>query len=111
MVQQSKGNGVIPRAAGSWPLLSEEWMQDAHASTMAPAASGEWPLNPLRWAVLPVAYLAYAIARAQMDGLYPYPFLNVARHGWLQVGLTSGMIAVAFMIVGVVIVWIDRRLG
>lgn len=67
--------------------------------------------DPLRWALLPVAYLAYAIGRAQLDGQYPYPFLDVARHGWMHVGLTTSMIAAAFILVGVVIVGIDRRLG
>ena len=67
--------------------------------------------DPLRWALLPVAYLAYAIGRAQLDGRYPYPFLDVARHGWAQVGLTTSMIAAAFIVAGLLVVWIDRRLG
>lgn len=67
--------------------------------------------DTLRWALLPLVYLAYALGRAELDGRYPYPFLDVARHGWLQVGLTSAMMAAGFMVAGVVIVWIDRRLG
>ncbi|MCW2362948.1 hypothetical protein M2333_002196 [Sphingobium sp. B11D3B] len=67
--------------------------------------------DTLRWALLPLAYLAYAIGRAQFDGRYPYPFLDVSRHGWAQVGVTVGLIALGFMLVGAVVVWIDRRLG
>jgi hypothetical protein len=67
--------------------------------------------DTLRWALLPLAYLAYAIVRAQLDGRYPYPFLDVARHGWMQVGLTSAMIAAGFLVVGAVVVWLDRRIG
>lgn len=67
--------------------------------------------DPLIWALLPIAYLAYAIGRAQLDGIYPYPFLNVARLGWMQVGITTSLIAAAFIVAGMLIVWLDRRLG
>jgi len=67
--------------------------------------------DTLRWPLLPLAYLAYAIVRAQFDGRYPYPFLDVARHGWMQVGLNAAMIAAGFMLAGAVVVWIDRRIG
>lgn len=66
--------------------------------------------DPLIWALLPIAYLAYAIVRAQLDGRYPYPFLDVARLGWMQVGMTTSMIAAAFIVAGMLVVWIDRRL-
>jgi len=68
---------------------------------------------PLWWATYPVAYLIYVLARGQMDGRYPYPFLDVGRLGWLQTARNVGGIALGFILAGFVLVWIDswRPLG
>jgi hypothetical protein len=67
--------------------------------------------DPFRWALLPLAYLPYALARAQADGRYPYPFLDAARLGWTQVMLNATLIAAAFVLAGLLLVWLDRRLA
>jgi hypothetical protein len=67
--------------------------------------------DPLLWALYPLAYLVYGIARGVTTGKYAYPFLNVLMLGWLRTALNALFIAVAFMLCGYAIVWIDRRIG
>jgi hypothetical protein len=66
---------------------------------------------PLLWALYPLCYLAYALIRGQMEGRYPYPFIDVARIGWGQTVINSVLIALGFVAAGEVLVWLDRRLG
>ena len=68
---------------------------------------------PLWWALYPLAYFAYAIARGLNGDKYPYPFMNVDKLGWTQTMLNAGGIAMAFLIAGSLLVWLDswRPLG
>jgi hypothetical protein len=67
--------------------------------------------DPLLWAIYPLAYLVYAIARGVTTGKYAYPFLNVLTLGWSRTALNAFYIAVAFMVCGYAMVWIDRLIG
>lgn len=67
--------------------------------------------DPLLWAIYPLAYLVYGIARGVTTGKYAYPFLNVLTLGWSRTALNALFIAVAFMVCGYAMVWIDRRIG
>jgi hypothetical protein len=73
----------------------------------APRAKLRWGA-PLWWIAYPLAYLIYVLARGQLDHKYPYPFLDVARIGWLQTALNIGGIALGFILAGFLLVWIDR---
>lgn len=68
---------------------------------------------PFWWAVYPLAYFAYVVGRARWDHHYPYPFIDISKLGWLQVALNAGGIALAFILAGFALVWIDswRPLG
>lgn len=66
--------------------------------------------DPFVWMLYPLAYFAYALARAGLDGRYPYPFMNVGRIGWLQTGLNAVEIAAGFLLAGLLLVALDRRL-
>lgn len=67
--------------------------------------------DPLLWMLYPLAYFAYALARAGQDGRYPYPFMNVERIGWLQTGLNAVEIAAGFLLAGLLLVRLDRHLA
>lgn len=67
--------------------------------------------DPLLWAIYPLAYLVYGIGRGLATGKYAYPFLNVLTLGWPRTALNAFCIAIAFMVCGYAIVWIDRRVG
>ena len=72
-----------------------------------PRAKLRWSA-PVWWSAYPLAYLAYAFARGQTDGRYPYPFIDVGKLGWVQVAMNVGGIALAFILAGLALVWIDR---
>lgn len=78
----------------------------------APRAKLKWSA-PLWWGVYPFAYFAYALARASTDGKYPYPFMDIPKIGWLQTAINAGGIALAFILAGLILVWVDswRPLG
>ena len=64
--------------------------------------------DPLWWAAYPLAYFVYAIVRAQYDGRYPYPFMDVGKLGPVQTALNAGSIALAFILAGYLLVGFDR---
>ena len=78
----------------------------------APRARLKWSA-PWWWCLYPLAYFLFVIVVARFDGRYPYPFINVAHIGWLQTLLNAGGIALAYILAGYLIVWIDgwRPLG
>ena len=78
----------------------------------APRAKLRWNA-PIQWAIYPLAYFAYALARGQLDHRYPYPFMDVGKLGWVQTAINAGGIAMAFILAGFALVWIDswRPLG
>lgn len=67
--------------------------------------------DPLVWAGYPFAYLFYALVRGGSDGHYPYYFLNVARFGWATVIGNAALISAGFLMVGYLVVLLDRRLA
>lgn len=67
------------------------------------------PRDPFLWSIYPLAYGAYAIARGVFDGRYPYPFLDVARIGAAQVAANVAMLILLFLLVGLLVVRLDRR--
>ena len=62
---------------------------------------------PLWWALYPLAYFAYAVARGLNGDKYPYPFVDVGKLGWTQTMINAGGIAMAFIIAGFLLVWLD----
>jgi hypothetical protein len=78
----------------------------------APRARLKWNA-PWLWVAYPVAYFIYVLGRGRFDGRYPYPFIDVGHLGWLQVGINAAGIALAFILAGFLLVWIDgwRPLG
>ncbi|MGK6356239.1 Pr6Pr family membrane protein [Sphingomonas sp. DT-207] len=67
--------------------------------------------DPLRWTALPLAYLGYALGRGAIDGVYPYPFMDVASIGWTRTLANSAAIAAGFLVAGYALVFLDRLLA
>ncbi|MEU3793728.1 Pr6Pr family membrane protein [Streptomyces fructofermentans] len=69
--------------------------------------------NAATWLVLPSAYLAFTLLRgavlpADTPGRYPYPFLDVARHGYLDVLGNATVLGLACYGLGLLLVALDR---
>jgi hypothetical protein len=101
------------------PLIANYLLHDVSPLAMAaywllfvPRGSLKWNA-PWQWSLFPVVYFLYVLARGQLDHHYPYPFIDVGKIGWVQVALNAGGIALAFILAGFVLVWIDswRPLG
>ncbi|MET3583286.1 fumarate reductase subunit C [Mesorhizobium robiniae] len=67
--------------------------------------------DPLLWALYPLAYLAYALARGAAEGKYAYPFIDVSAHGWVGVMSNAVVIALGFVAAAEVLVLVDRILA
>lgn len=67
--------------------------------------------DPLLWALYPIGYLIYALARGGLDGHYPYPFMNVTAIGWSRTAINALVIAAGFMATGATLVWLDGMLA
>lgn len=92
-------NLLLHRAS---PLMMSLWWL-----LFAPKARLKWTA-PWLWVSYPLAYFIYVLGRGHLEGRYPYPFIDVSRIGWLQTSLNAGGIALAFILAGYLIVWIDR---
>lgn len=66
--------------------------------------------DPYVWAFFPLVYFGYGLTRGAVDGVYPYPFMNVAKIGWEQTAVNGAVMAASFMVAGFALVWIDGML-
>lgn len=69
-----------------------------------------WP-HARNWLVFPLAYLAYSLARGAFANWYPYPFIDAGTLGYGQVLINASGITLAFAVLSLLIVAIDRRFG
>lgn len=67
--------------------------------------------DPLLWALLPLAYFVYALVRGAAEGVYAYPFMNLAQLGWTQTLTNALLMALGFIVAGFAMFWLDRRLS
>jgi hypothetical protein len=67
--------------------------------------------DPLLWALPPLGYFVYALLRAQLDGRYPYPFIDAGRLGWPHALANAAAITAGFMVSGLLLVALDRLMA
>jgi len=65
-----------------------------------------WP-----WLIYPLAYFIYALVRGYFVGSYPYPFIDVDQLGYPQVLINAVMVLVAFVVISLVVIAVDRWKG
>ncbi|MGR6318344.1 Pr6Pr family membrane protein [Micromonospora soli] len=99
-----------------------EWWGNQCLHTIVPLlAIADWALFDRRgrlrpryaawWLAFPVAYLGFALVRGLVVHRYPYPFIDAGQLGYAGVGLSSLFFAVAFWLLGLLFVGIDRGLA
>ncbi len=105
-----------------WEPRGLEWIGDQGVHTAVPLAVFLWWLvyggtrrltwvDPLAWLLWPAAYLAYALLRGAVDGVYPYPFLDPARLSWVQLTWNVSRLIEGFAAAGYVLLalaWLKR---
>ena len=69
------------------------------------------PWHVALWAVYPLAYLAYAMARGSITGRFAYPFLDAGRFGWDTALRNAFFVALGFLAAGAAMVWIDQTIA
>jgi uncharacterized membrane protein len=63
------------------------------------------------WSVVfPLLWLAFTLVRGEFVGFYPYPFVDVAEHGYARVLLNCLLVAVLFLALAAGATALDRRL-
>ncbi len=60
------------------------------------------------WTIFPLLYLAYTLVRGHFTHWYPYPFINVTKLGDAKVCLNIGIMIIAFLLVGLLLICINR---
>lgn len=73
-----------------------------------PARELSWRRLP-RWWLYPLGYLAYALVRGAIAGLYPYPFIDVGALGWARTAANAAGVWLAYSAVALLIIGIGRR--
>jgi hypothetical protein len=63
------------------------------------------------WLAFPLGYLGFALLRGLVVERYPYPFLDAGELGYDGVGVSAVLFAVAFWLLGLLFVGVDRGLA
>ncbi|MEV4489580.1 Pr6Pr family membrane protein [Micromonospora coxensis] len=63
------------------------------------------------WLAFPLAYLGFALLRGLVVHRYPYPFIDAGQLGYAGVSLSAVFFAVAFWLLGLLFVGVDRGLS
>jgi hypothetical protein len=97
-----------------WQFVADELLHDV----MPLLFLGYWwccvPKGTLRlwhlplWLTYPLVYFIYALLRGHLLGAYAYPFIDVAVLGYPQVLANAGGILVGFVLVGLLVIGLDR---
>lgn len=94
-----------------WSPLGWQWVADnlLHVVTpilyllywwqFVPDKPQRWKLA-LLWLLYPAIYFVYAIIRGQLEGVYPYPFIDVNQLGFQKVFINALIIMLLFLATG-----------
>jgi hypothetical protein len=97
-----------------------DWIPEMTAHTLSPILGAIYwyrvvpkgHLNrrdPVLWLIYPIAYLVYWLFRGPLVGYYPYFFIDVNALGYSGVALWSGALIVVFLLLGLLMLFVDRR--
>jgi hypothetical protein len=97
-----------------WQLVADVTLHDVmpalfllHWWLAVPKATLRWQ-QPVCWQLYPAVYFVYVLMRGAMDGWYPYPFLDVARLGYLRVLIDACAMMLAFIAIALLLVALGR---
>ena len=108
--------------ADLWQPAGPQWWADVVLHDAVPVLYVLWWLlfaprpgltthDVPRWLVFPAAYLLWSLLRGSWTLTYPYPFIDPIALGWPRMWLNAAVVAVGFVVLGLLLVAIDRGLG
>ena len=68
-------------------------------------------IDPLKWLAFPLVYGLWTVIHGALIHWYPYFFIDIGALGWGRALINYGFLLIFFLIVGLVIVTIDRVFG
>ncbi len=68
-------------------------------------------VDPVKWLAFPLAYGIWTVIHGGLIDWYPYFFIDIGELGWTRALINYGLLLGFFLIVGTVIVAIDRSLS
>ena len=93
-----------------WQLVADELLHDVMPILFliywwfaVPRGAVRWRDIPL-WCTYPMGYLLYALARGELIGRYPYPFIDVGALGYGRVLVNAVGLLVAFTLPALILV-------
>ncbi|MFD6665437.1 Pr6Pr family membrane protein [Micromonospora chalcea] len=115
-------NPASPFAMAQPDRQPGEWWGNQFLHTVVPLlAVADWALFDRRgrlrpryaawWLAFPLAYLGFALVRGLVVDRYPYPFLDAGRLGYDGVAVSAVGFALAFWLLGLLFVGVDRLLA
>jgi hypothetical protein len=63
----------------------------------------------LAWLALPISWLGYTLIRGESVDWYPYPFVDVSKHGYDGVLARSVGLTVGLAVAGAALLWLGNR--
>jgi hypothetical protein len=105
--------------AATWSPQDTQWLVDVSLHYAVPVLYLAWWAvcvphgqlvwtDALRWLAFPLTYLAWTLLRGRWLHEYPYPFVDVTALGFAVVARNALGIAVLFLLLGLLLVAIDR---
>jgi hypothetical protein len=95
------------------------WVDFTVHKLMPVVLVADWLIDPprhrlsfrigLAWLLYPLAYLVYTLIRGAQVDWYPYPFLDVSRHGYGGVLLNCVVMLVGFVAAAEAFVYVGNR--
>jgi hypothetical protein len=62
----------------------------------------------LAWLLYPLVYLIYAMLRGNLEGFYPYPFLDINKLSYQRVILNCLGLTIVFIVLGLLLITVDK---
>ena len=62
----------------------------------------------LGWTIFPLFFLFYSLIRGHYVNWYPYPFLDVAQHGYQQILVNAFIVVLAFIGFATIMIWFNK---
>lgn len=106
--------------AALWQPQGLAWWADQGLHTAMPVATLAWWLafapkdvtarDLPAWLIYPALYAAYAVVRGRLTGFWAYPFLDMDQIGVVQFAVNSLAVMGLFVLVGMLLLAVARRL-